>query len=136
MTFKLATQLFERGASREEVGAAPYASAAFRDKWGRDVTRLWKKVSSAERRRNDEGRGRDATPFIAPSTGERPTATAKVLEVGHHVTCSGSLFIPSVVHDDGVMIHSGGAFSNREISFVTSKNLSPTYQTTKFERLY
>ena len=48
VTFKLATQLFERGASREEVGAALYASAAFRDKWGRDVTRLWKEVSSAE----------------------------------------------------------------------------------------
>ena len=43
----LACLLVEAGATREEVGAAVFASASFRSKWEKDLTRLWKEVDAA-----------------------------------------------------------------------------------------
>ena len=44
---KLGCLLVEAGASRGEVAAAIYASASFRSKWGRNLTRLWAEVDAA-----------------------------------------------------------------------------------------
>jgi hypothetical protein len=44
---RLAMLLVEGGASRAETGAAVFASASFRSKWGSDVTRLWKEIDAA-----------------------------------------------------------------------------------------
>lgn len=44
---KLGCLLAEAGATRQEVGAAVFASASFRSKWKKDLTRLWKEVDAA-----------------------------------------------------------------------------------------
>jgi RepB DNA-primase from phage plasmid len=44
---RLACLLVEAGAGRQEVAAAVFASASFRSKWGRNLTRLWAEVDAA-----------------------------------------------------------------------------------------